>query len=72
MKAVAKAQEYQLESCQYFTDLEKMMKLSEVDIVCICTPNFMHAEQTIMAANYGKHIVIDKPLAIHWSDMKRM
>jgi len=72
MKAAAKAKEYQLESCWYFTDPEEMMKLPEVDIVCICTPNFMHAEQTIMAASYGKHIVIEKPIAIHWSDMKKM
>ncbi len=48
------------------------MKLPGLDIVCINTPNFLHADQTILAAQAGKHIVIEKPIAIHWKDMKRM
>ncbi|MCX6089024.1 MAG: Gfo/Idh/MocA family oxidoreductase [Candidatus Atribacteria bacterium] len=70
--AVQKAQEYGLKKCAYFWDPEEMMKMPSLDIVCICTPNFLHADQTVMAASYGKHIVIEKPIAVHWQDMKKM
>ncbi len=29
-------------------------------------------KQTVLAAQAGKHIIIEKPVAIHWKDMKRM
>lgn len=71
-KAEAKAAEYGLQRCASFTDPEKMMKIPGLDIVCINTPNFLHAEQTILAAENKKHIVIEKPIAIKWDDMKKM
>jgi len=71
-RAAAKAAEYNLDKCTSVKDPEEMMKLPGIDIVCINTPNFLHAEQTIMAAAYKKHIIIEKPIAIHWQDMKKM
>lgn len=32
----------------------------------------MHCEQTILAAEAGKHILIEKPVALTWEDTKRM
>ena len=71
-KAEAKAAQYGLKHCTCVTDPEKMMKLEGLNIVCINTPNFLHAEQTVMAAEQKKHIVIEKPIAIDWHDMKKM
>lgn len=71
-KAKRKADQHDLRSCACVTQPEEMMKLPGLDIVCITTPNFLHAEQTIMAAAYGKHIVIEKPIAIDWRDVRRM
>ena len=71
-KAQAKAAQFGLKSCAAVTRPEDLMKLPGLDIVCINTPNFLHAEQAIMAAQSGKHIVIEKPIAIEWQDMRRM
>ncbi len=61
-----------LSGCQIYTDYEKMIRDPEVDIVVICTPNALHAEQTIAAAQEKKHIIIEKPIALTWSDMQAM
>jgi 1,5-anhydro-D-fructose reductase (1,5-anhydro-D-mannitol-forming) len=44
---------------------------SEVDIVLIATPNALHAEQVISAAEAGKHVFCDKPLATSVADAER-
>jgi predicted dehydrogenase len=71
-RAQAKAAAHNLKNCAAVIEPEEMMKLPGLDIVCINTPNFLHAEQTVMAAQSGKHIVIEKPIAIQWQDMKKM
>lgn len=71
-RAEAKAKEYGLKNCTCVNDPEKMVGLPGLDIVCINTPNFLHAEQTILAAEHKKHIVIEKPIAIDWQDMRKM
>jgi predicted dehydrogenase len=71
-KAQAKAAQHGLADCAAVTTPEQMVKLAGLDIVCINTPNFLHAEQAILAARSGKHIVIEKPIAIDWQDMRRM
>lgn len=41
----------------------ELVELDEVDVVHICTPNSLHAEQVRLALAAGKHIVCEKPLA---------
>jgi predicted dehydrogenase len=53
-----------LNSVQAFGDYEKMLAHPEVDIVSICTPNYRHAEEGILAAQAGKHMLLEKPAAI--------
>jgi UDP-N-acetyl-2-amino-2-deoxyglucuronate dehydrogenase len=48
----------------HYTSYEKMLKESKADIVTIATPSGLHAEQGIEAANAGKHVVMEKPMAI--------
>ena len=38
--------------------------LAAVDVVSLCTPTHLHHEQALLAAEAGKHIVIEKPLAL--------
>lgn len=49
---------------QVVDDFNKLLE-NEVDMVDLCTPNFMHAEQIIKAAAAGKHIYCEKPLALN-------
>jgi UDP-N-acetyl-2-amino-2-deoxyglucuronate dehydrogenase len=44
--------------------LDKVLADPEVDVVCICTPSGQHAEQAIAAARAGKHVLVEKPMAL--------
>ncbi|MBE7062314.1 MAG: Gfo/Idh/MocA family oxidoreductase [Clostridia bacterium] len=47
-----------------FSDMDSLLALDEVDAVYIATPVFCHKEQVIAAANAGKHILLEKPMAL--------
>jgi phthalate 4,5-cis-dihydrodiol dehydrogenase len=51
---------------------EKLCADPDVDAVWISTPNRFHAPHTIMAANAGKHVVVEKPMAISLDEGKAM
>ncbi len=48
----------------HFTSYEKMLKDSGADVVTIATPSGLHADQGVAAAKAGKHVVMEKPMAI--------
>lgn len=48
-----------------FTDFKKMLTMEEIDVVDICTPNYLHAEPSILALNSGKHVMVEKPMAMN-------
>jgi len=45
------------------TDYRKMLEMSEIDAVHICTPNMLHAQPAIDALEAGKHVMVEKPIA---------
>src|SRR6478735_5765646 len=45
-------------------DIERLLALSEVDIVYISTPPFLHYDQAKQSLNAGKHVICEKPLAL--------
>jgi predicted dehydrogenase len=47
-----------------YTTAEEVIKNPEVDAVYIASPVVFHASQAKMAADYGKHILIEKPIAM--------
>lgn len=51
-----------------YTDLAKMLEDPKIHAVSICSYPYEHAKQAIMAANAGKHLIIEKPLALNWED----
>jgi predicted dehydrogenase len=66
------AAEHGLDRCAVHTDPRDLVKDDRVQVVVLCTPNHLHAEQAIAAADQGKHIVVEKPIALTWSDMQAM
>ncbi len=59
-------------ACPIYTDLSVLLRDGAVDIVILCTPNHLHASQTIQAARAGKHIVIEKPAALTLAELRAM
>jgi UDP-N-acetyl-2-amino-2-deoxyglucuronate dehydrogenase len=47
-----------------FTSYEKMLKEAKADVITIATPSGLHADQGVAAAQAGKHVVMEKPMAI--------
>jgi len=51
-----------------YTDLEAMLADPSLHVVSICSYPHQHKEQAIAAARAGKHMIIEKPLALSWDD----
>ena len=66
-----KQAEFGIETAAY-TDFDALIGDDRIDIISICTPNYMHASETIRAARAGKHIFIEKPVATHVDDLQDM
>jgi len=49
---------------QTFTDYRSLLELEEIDVVSVCSPNFLHAEHVIAALQSGKHVLCEKPIAL--------
>src|SRR5690606_29181204 len=54
-------------SIRSFTSLEEMLR-SDIDVVSICSYPNEHAAQAIAAAAAGKHLIIEKPIALSLED----
>ena len=59
--------------CNVYTDFADMMLAKEkLDVIAICTPNGLHAVQTIMALRAGYHVLCEKPMALSVYDCGEM
>lgn len=56
----------------YFTDVETMLNQSNPDVVSIATPHKLHAPQAITCLNAGKHVLVEKPMALTSTDALEM
>ena len=70
-----------IERAQHYADLHggrvysnyiDMLKAEKVDAVSVCTPNYLHAEITIAAANAGAHVLVEKPMATSAAEAEAM
>ena len=68
--AQAFADQWQYESIE--TDWQKLIARDDIDAIDICTPNNSHAEIAIAAAEAGKMILCEKPLALNAAEGERM
>jgi predicted dehydrogenase len=55
-----------------YHDYDAFIRDPDIDIVDICTPHPFHPQQTIKAAEAGKHIIIEKPIALRFDDAVSM
>jgi len=55
-----------------YQSYDDMLADANIDIISICTPPDLHCDQVIKGAKAGKHLVIEKPLAMNYEDTLRM
>ena len=55
-----------------FRSLTDLLAGSSADAIILATPSGLHASQTIEAAQAGRHVVTEKPMATRWSDGQSM
>lgn len=67
-----KAAECGLGKVAILTDYEEMLRRPDVDVVAICTPNHLHPDQVIKGAQAGKHLIIEKPIAVRPEELAPM
>ncbi len=80
--AVVGVANHRLESAERFarehaigrvtTDWRALASADDVDVVVICTPNALHAAQSIAALAAGKHVFCEKPMATTSADGEAM
>jgi len=69
-KANAFAEAWDFESVE--TDWKKLIRRPDIDLIDICTPNNTHREIAIAAAEAGKMIICEKPLAMNTAEGEQM
>jgi myo-inositol 2-dehydrogenase/D-chiro-inositol 1-dehydrogenase/scyllo-inositol 2-dehydrogenase (NAD+) len=71
-KKVAEEAAKELNTSNFFIELEEALAGVEFDAVCIGAPTFVHAETVIRAADAGKHIFCEKPLSTTLKEAEQM
>jgi predicted dehydrogenase len=55
-----------------YNDYTEMLADKDLHVVDICTPHPFHPDQAVAAAKAGKHLVIEKPIALSFEDARRV
>lgn len=55
-----------------YPSISALVAEEEVDVIDICTPTFLHKSQVMEALNLGKHVIVEKPMALHLKDAEEM
>ncbi len=69
-KADELAGKYQAKA--YYSAEELLANENGVDVIAVCSPNGLHAEQSIKSLNAGFHVLCEKPMAINVRDCSAM
>lgn len=58
--------------CDTETDLDRLYSREDVDAVIVASPNYLHKEPVIKAAEHGVHVFCEKPIALSYQDCVEM
>jgi UDP-N-acetyl-2-amino-2-deoxyglucuronate dehydrogenase len=56
----------------FYPKIEDLLSATTADVICICTPNYLHADHAIASLNAGKHVVVEKPMAMSIAECDAM
>lgn len=55
-----------------YTDFDEMLARKDIDVISLGIPNYLHCEMAVKAAQAGKHIIVEKPLALTIPEADKM
>lgn len=55
-----------------YTDYRLLLARADIDVINICTPSGLHAAMAIEAMQAGKHVIVEKPMALSLTDADAM
>lgn len=55
-----------------YTDYDELLKDDRIQVLSICTPNELHVPEGVKACAAGKHIIMEKPMAIELAGVKEL
>lgn len=63
-----------LHGAEAYSDIDLLLSAmrGKVDVIAVCTPNYLHAEHTIASFESGFHVVCEKPMAMNSHDCGEM
>lgn len=64
-EATARQAAEQFDVPHVFTNYRDLLAMEEIHAVSVCTPNYLHMQPTIDALEAGKHVLVEKPLAMN-------
>ncbi|GAB4413823.1 MAG: Gfo/Idh/MocA family oxidoreductase [Bacteroidia bacterium] len=59
----------------FFTSIEELLVSDlapEIDVICVATPNGLHARHALLALEHRKHVIVEKPMALSKADCERI
>ena len=59
-------------SCILYTNYDEMLTDEAIDVVHICTPHYLHKDMAIKALKAGKHVILEKPVAMNRTEMQEL
>jgi predicted dehydrogenase len=71
-RARVKAEAWGVEAGKVYTDYRKLLADPEIDLVELLVPHHLHAEMTVAACEAGKHVSVQKPMALTAAEADRM
>lgn len=71
-RAAARAQEHGLTHCRAHDRLESLLEDPSIQIVSLCTPHHLHVAQGVAAAKAGKHLMLEKPVALDLAGLREL
>jgi predicted dehydrogenase/threonine dehydrogenase-like Zn-dependent dehydrogenase len=57
---------------KWTSDLDDVLRDPSIDLVVIATRHHVHADQVVRALEAGKHVFVEKPLALTWDELERV
>ncbi len=67
-----KAKPFADQSLRFYTDYQAMLQAGDLDVVSVCTPNYLHAAMCIRSLSKGYHTICEKPMATKSEDCNKM